>query len=468
MSMLSPDKTEMLRTFLGTLPEEVALRLARAVEVDRLLDGSALPHDVILEGLRPALRVTDDHQRTPTPLRVFCRPFEDLLVSVARKDKQRGRIMRAHVVPVWNWVSKTLLPEAAAAYGNDVRKLVVERRFDEAVMRAEPFWPRAGEAMQKAVAADPQLVRQVLGDDHAVADAQEMAVLLKSAGSFCAVQALLPLGTPAMNDDLLHGLRRIYDHVIETNLDAGPFVAVAAMRRLAKPWEALKLALHITRQTQDTLLSSTDMGLPGDILLVDMEDARNAILAARHPVFDADAVVANLAKFTEISNAITKEVEILRKGAWGQRLLKDRAAVGAAMDGFMERTVKEIAGALPSHKAGFTGGPRVPDFSRPVDAERTERAIRYARLLSGTKRLAARGSFGAKHRDALDAAMQLVRSYNEDLLKELRTAEDGRRAVVEQQYRLTGELTPLVFDESEAEFLHRRAKAAMSQATAAA
>ena len=183
-------------------------------------------------------------------------------------------------------------------------------------------------------------------------------------------------------------------------------------------------------------------------------------------MFDADALVAELAKFTEISSAIVKEVEILRRGKWGQRLLKDRAAVGAAMDGFMERAPKEIAAALPSHKAGFTGGPRVPDFTHPVDPERVERAMRYAKILSGTKLLAVPGSFGAKHQDALDDAAHVLRSYNEDLLKELRTADGERRTIVEQQYRIAGDLTALVFDESEAEFFHRRAKAAMSQAAA--
>jgi hypothetical protein len=464
--MLSHDKTEMLRSFLGTLPEEIASRLAKAVEVDRLLDGSALPHDVILEGLRPSLRSLETHGRTPTPLRLFCRPFEDLLVNTMRKEKQKGRIARAHVVPVWNWVSKTLLPAESASYGADIRKLVLERRYDEAVMRAEPFWPLAADAVRKAVGSDMQGARTALGGDLAVADALEMAILLKSGSAICAVQALLPKPTSAMTDDLLHGLRRIYDHVIEIEADAGPFVSVVAMRRLAKPWEALKLALLITRQTQDTLLSTTDMGLAGDILLVDMEDSRSAIMAVRHPAFDADALIADLAKFTEISSAITKEVEILRKGKWGQRLLKDRAAVGAVMDGFMERAPKEIAAALPTHKSGFTGGPRVPDFTRAADPERVERAVRYAKILSGSRLLAVPGSFGAKHTDAQDDAAQILRSYNEDLLKELRTAEGERRAVVEQQYKIAGDLTALVFDESEAEFFRRRAKAAMSQAAA--
>jgi hypothetical protein len=60
-----------------------------------------------------------------------------------------------------------------------------------------------------------------------------------------------------------------------------------------------------------------------------------------------------------------------------------------------------------------------------------------------------------------------VRSYNEDLLKELRTAEGTRREIVERQYLLALELTTFIFDESEAEFLRRRAKAAGSQSFAA-
>ena len=465
--MLTPEKSELLRKFLGHLPKDIAARLASAVELDRLLDGSGLPHDTILEGLRPVLQATEDHKRTPTPLRLFCRPFEDLLVNIARKEKQKGRIMRAHVVPVWHWVSRVLIPDEANAYCADVRKAVTAHRHDDAVARAEKFWPVAGQAILDALAQHRKEARAALASDLALADAEDMSLLLKAGTLIMAVQVLLPKPTSSLTEDLLWGLRRIYDDVVATQLDTAPFVSVVAMRRLAKPWEALKLALLVARQTQDTLISSTDMGLAGDVLFTDMEDSRATIMAVRHPAFDVDALLANLAAFTNISSAIVKEIEILRNGRWGQRLLKDRAAVGAVMDGFMERAPKEIAAALPSHKAGFSGGPRVPDFSKPVDPDRVDRALRYAKLLSGTKLLAVPGSFGAKHTDALEEAAQVVRSYNEDLLKELRTAEGARREIVERQYLLALELTTLVFDESETEFLRRRAKAAGAQSVAA-
>ena len=465
--MLTSEKTVLLQSFLGSLPKDIAARLAIAIEIDRLADGSALPHDLILDGLRPILRTDDMRRRTPTPLRLFCRPFEDLLVNVPRREKQKGRILRAHVVPVWHWVSHVLIPAEAKAYAADIRAAAMTLQHGQALERAERFWPVAGKAMTAALQTNRRAVIAALGSESAADDVSDIALVLQSGSAMLAVQALLPKPTPVLTEELLWALRRIFDSVNESNSDAAPFVSVVAMRRLAKPWEALKLAMLVARQTHDAMISSTDMGLAGDVLFSDMEDSRTAIMAIRHPNFDVDSLIAHLTSFTNISSAIVKEVEILRQGRWGQRLLKDRAAVGGLMDTFMERAPKEIAAGLPTHKAGYSGGPKVPDLSRTVDPDRVDRAQRYAKVLAATKLLAVPGSFGAKHQDAMDEAGLYVRSYAEDLLKELRTAEGARRDPAERQFRLVLELTALLFDESEAEFLRRRGKAAGSQGVAA-
>ena len=83
---MTDDKSNLLQTLLGKLPESAASKLAQAIEMDRLMDGRELPHDVILRGLRPSL---SQSSRTLTPLRLFCQPFEDLLDSSARKPSTR-------------------------------------------------------------------------------------------------------------------------------------------------------------------------------------------------------------------------------------------------------------------------------------------------------------------------------------------------------------------------------------------
>src|SRR5438105_4198135 len=108
--MLPLEKSAKLQNLLDGLPAQTAMRLARAIEVDRLAGGVALPHEMILSALRPALRAPANVERTPTPLRVFCRPFEDLIVNQTVKEKQKGRISRANIVVVWNWLSQTVIP----------------------------------------------------------------------------------------------------------------------------------------------------------------------------------------------------------------------------------------------------------------------------------------------------------------------------------------------------------------------
>ncbi len=227
----------------------------------------------------------------------------------------------------------------------------------------------------------------------------------------------------------------------------------------------------MTNQTQDTLISNTDMGLVGDVLFAKIEAHGNAVRATRHPVFDADALVAHLADFTELSSRIVKEIEMRRDGKWGKRLalLADRAAVAETMEGLMEHAPKEVLAMLPVQKSGsYGGGPLCADLSRPVDDEKAARGLRYGKLLAGSARYAATGSFAAAYiKTAMDEVMQHLRGYNEDLIKEIRVPDGERQPGVEPQFEHAAELTALIFSTEEAEHLRRRARAALAPAVAA-
>jgi hypothetical protein len=463
--MLTGQKLELLQAFLGSLPENLAARLARAVEIDRLTDGAVLPHDIILQGLRPALRRAGNFPRTPTPLRLFCRPFEEMLTSQPRKQKQKGRIARTSVAPVWNWLSRSLLPEETAAYVKDIKTLVLQFKLDEARQRATQFWTLAADKIRAAIATEQgrKSVREILNGDLVVADAEEIALLISVAPRILEIQDALPKPVPFFNEELLWKVRDLHDALIQERLEAAPYVAVIAMNRLARPWEALKLPMMVSRQTQDTLIASTDMGLVGELLFSDIDTLSAAIHSTRHPKFDGAQLLGAIRHFAELSSAVVKEIEVRRDGKWGQRLLKDRAAVGGVMDGFMDRAEKELSAALPM-KGGT--GPKAPDFSRSVDPEKHESALRYIKLVTGCRGFAAAGSFGAKQKDAQDACAAYLRRYNEDLVKEMRTAEGQRRAVIEQQFTLAVELTALLFSGEEADLLRRRGRAAQSAVAA--
>ncbi len=463
MLRMTPEKLNVLLGFLGKLPAPLAARLAKAVEADRLSEHGALPHDLILEGLRPMLR--DAHSgRIPGPLRLFSRPFEDLLTNRPRTQKQKGRIARASIVPIWQWIAGKLLPQSAGAFAAETRTLILTGRMNEAMERTALFWAEAAPAMRAALESEPErkAVRQLLGNDMILADAGEMALVISAGPQICALQDKLPLRLQAMTDEFLWMYRALYDELAAAIPDAAPFVAVMAMNRLEKPWEALRLPLMISRQTQDILISRTDMGLVGEILFADIEEHAAAIRAARAPAFDGAELAHHVDRFAELSNGLVKEVGVRRDGKWGQRLLSDRAAIAEVMEGFMERGVKEILAVLAMQKGSFGRSARVPDVSRPVDPEKAARAINYARLIVGCRSSAAAGSFAAAQKDAFDKVSGELKLYIEEIVRELRECDSERRARVEQHFELAASLTAILFSEQEADLLHRRARAALA------
>lgn len=454
---LSDDKTGLLQNMLGKLPETAAGKLAQAVEMDRLMDGR-MPHDAILAGLRPSLRHAGVSPRTQTPLRLFCQPFEDLLVSDARKEKQKAVIARGSVVPVWSWLSINLLPEEAQAYFRAAKALILAGRLGDAYAQARSFWTSAGVAMREALAGEPGLtVARTRLKDLEIADAREMALLLLEGEEMLKIQERLPKPLPHLTEDILWQLRESYDALIQRNPDVAPFVAVVAMNRLQRPCEALRLPLSISRQTGDTLISKTDIGLVGEILFARMDALKAAIMSTRHPMFDAELLLTQVGSFAELSSAVVKEIAVRRDGEWGQRLLKDRAAIGEVMDGFMERAAKEFSAALPMQKGKG-------EFARATTAEKRGMASAYVRLVAGTRILAAAGSFAAKQRTALEDVSNHLRRYIEDAVRELRGCDGEKRAIVESQLQYCADLAGILFSAEEAELVRRRMRAAQSAA----
>ena len=447
----------MLKAFLAGLPGAAAGRLAMAVEVDRLMDGKLLPHEMILDGLRPVLR-REQYERTPTPLRLFCRPFQDLLSCAPRTAKQKAMIARTTLVPAWHWICKDLLPEDAAIYITECRALVLAHRHDEALARAAQFWTVAAGAITSALssAAGRETAKKALGDPLVLEDLAEMALMLSAGEAIETLAGLLPSPVTSFHEQLVWQVREIYDLLVKNNPDAAPYVPIIAMNRLAKPWEALRLPLLVTRHSDETLISQTDMGMVGEILFARMDRLKNSIQLTRHPLFDADKLLDEAKTFADLSSHIVKEIELKREGEWGKRLMAERVQIGKVMETFMDRAPREVGAALPMAKG--TGA----DFSRSCGPEKHEMAVRYARLVAGSRNFAAAASFAAKQRTIYEDLCTSLRRYNEDLVKALKA--DPQHAVANDQLKLCAELSSILFSKEEAELLRRRARAAQSAA----
>jgi hypothetical protein len=466
--MVTTEKAGLLTAYLAGLPEPLALRLAKAIELDRLCEGRSLPHDLILDGLRPALRRAVRVDRTPTPRRLFCRPFSDLLTSSQRREKRKGRIARSSIVPVWNWLSQTLLAEAASAYCTEARAAVLDYRPKDILACAAGFWKLAARAMGDALSDENmrKSARLALGGEMALADADEMATLLVAAPEICALQDAMPKPVHALSEGMLETFRALHDRLTDSVPDAAPYLEVIAMNRLERPWEALRFPALVRCQTPGT--SGGDAGLAGELLLADLDTQTIAVRAIRQPQFDAGALIGHLSDFAILSAGIAREAETRRDTHCSQRLMKDRAVVAEIMDDMMKRAPREVLSAMPMQKTGaYAGGPRVPDLSRPFDDGKATRAENYARLLAGCRSLAEQLAFGAALAQADDEIGVALKSYCNDLVRELRALDGTERSRAEQYFAFTVDLASILFSAEEGEFLRRRGRAAVSAQAAA-
>jgi hypothetical protein len=459
IGMASGEKLNLLRTFLGSLPVGLAEGLARAVEVDRMNNGTGLPHDTILESLRPTLRDGDKNARALTPLRLFCRPFEDLLTNDQRSQKQKGRILRSSITPVWNWLAQDLLPEEAQAYAVAVKTAALGCGTDEVLDRAAAFWQAAAQALGERLATESgrRAAQRALKEEAAVADAQEMALMLGVGPDIYDLQQRLPQILPALTEDVVKAFRDTYDRLMQTAPDAAPYLPLVVMSRLEKPWEALRLPLGAAGDTAEDSPAESDTGLAGEVLFATVEAHSAAVRAATPHRFDADTLISHIEQFAELSNGVIKEVELRRDGVWGLRLVKDRATVAEAMDGFMQRTPQEIMAALPM-RAEEDGSFRLPDISSPSDPEKSDRALCYARLLAGCRRFAGAASFGASLKRADEEALGALKTYNEEIVRGLRDLAEEERINAEQYAALATELTTILISHEQGEPMGRHGR----------
>src|SRR6476659_8070767 len=146
-------------------------------------------------------------------MRLFCRPFEDLLTSEQHSQKQKRQISRNSITPVWNWLAQDLLPENVQSYAVAVKTAALGCGADEVLARAAEFWRAASQALGERLATESgrRAAQRPLNDDVVVADAQEMALMLSVGPTIYEMQERLPQTVPALTDDVVRVFRETYD-----------------------------------------------------------------------------------------------------------------------------------------------------------------------------------------------------------------------------------------------------------------
>ena len=472
--MSDSPKMRQLKEVLGRLSREEADRLIVAVERDKLASGR-MPHELILDALRPKLKETPAASRkrggAPTPVRHLCWPFEELLVNERDGPKHRGRIPRTSIMPVWTWLAEDRLPDTLPKISERIVEHTLAKDDEALAATVGVLHASCTGAIRAGIEEAPpgsharRLLVERLGGEAILEDAREMALLLEVSPQLSVFKEGMPRNVAELTPEIAGQVRDLFDELVATQPDAAPYAAVIAMRRIEKPWQMFRIVKGVAHTNTDVLVSRTDISIVGELLLLDMEGAVDR-METIDPGEDPDAVVDALRRFTQISRGITEEIGIRRDGAWATRLMSARGAVSEIIRDRLERASAVIVKALPMRTAGRfgRGGPSRPDLSHPADPARVARAHKTLLFLQNARRYAQPGSFTGAHNAASTEIDRYLDDYERGILEELRCEDAAIRARAETCLDAVADMVDVFRGPEEASLLRRRGMVAANAA----
>src|SRR5450755_1805164 len=125
-------------------------------ELERLEGcGSQMPGSAeILRKLRAEFRKDGSTQnRRDDPSRYFFAPLEPLLVDGAPEHANSGRILRGSLSPIWEWISRDLLPTMTRDYVNAMNRLIAADNQREAGRVVSTFQTKVVKSLEGTLSA---------------------------------------------------------------------------------------------------------------------------------------------------------------------------------------------------------------------------------------------------------------------------------------------------------------------------
>lgn len=427
---------ERLSNLLSRLAPATATKLASGLERERLRGTSGLPYDLILSSLRPILgRDPGPRSGVPDPLRQFCLPFEDLLVDTRDTSLHTRQIARTSIDPIWFWLTTELMPDALP----DITGRIVEYTLNGdnaslggalAVMHASCSAALlAGLETARRDIAQRRKLERLLGGDAMLEDARIMAGVLAVAPFMLDLRNELPSRIEDFDDRLVALVSGLYEDARETAPDHAIYIPLATMKRLAAPWQILRLARKLSGFGNDAALSRSGLSELGVIFLSELEDIAASYEAKRPGKVDLAHMHERVLRFAEISQGFVREIDIRRVSDWGHRILAARARISAAIAEEMSRFDQDLAKALPLHQIGTYGknGPRKPDVTHAPNAERVAKAQADLSFLTGICPVAESIGVQAHCRTITQQIETSLVAYEDALLEEIRRAKGSER-----------------------------------------
>ncbi len=331
---------ERLRDYLRNLTPEAQGLLAAELERAMLRGEEAAGSELILQELRRTIRAAEQPvARVGDAASLFFAPLEPFLIDDAADHKRNGRIARVSLEPIWDWLSRDLMPAEAKALSEDINRALHndDRVKAEQLMRA--LHDRAVMRIRETVAAvtgDDKARRRLavqVGTPRALDDLATLAAVIANRDTLAELMRRLPSQIRVLEREHVDVIKAWVDMATAKKMSgtvatnkADLFLCgmVVVMGRLAAPWQLVRIAT-LAAETDDTArIAESPWAAAVTIVLSEIECLVNE-LRVEHK---AHRPITSLLKaIHDAVRGVRTEMDLSVDSPWSRQLVHIRTEV---------------------------------------------------------------------------------------------------------------------------------------------
>jgi hypothetical protein len=367
---------EQLRQYLRELKPEARALLAAELERAALRGEEPPGASAILAALRNDARREGRMlpPRIGNPQRLFFMPVEPFLVDDIPERKHRGRISRVCLGPMWDWISRDLMPEEAKTYLDQVNLLLAANQKAGAEQVARAFQDLTEQRMREALSAartDERLHRRLsgqVGTPHAIEDVREIAAILKVRDALGVIGSRLPPTISNLADEQLENVTALLDSPIGRHRDVFLYALLVVMNRLGSPWQLIRLGVNAAKSDEAARIAETPFAVAVDVVLTDIDRMISALRGSLKAGRSGE--VASLLKdIHDASRSLRSELDLSAESPWARQLAASRAEASRLLQAEIDNLPGHVRRLLRPRAPKETGAGATLDAGDVAEVE---------------------------------------------------------------------------------------------------
>jgi len=324
-------------------------------ELERLeLCGVEMPRSADIKAkLRAEFGMDGADKDTNSPPRLFFAPLNPLLNEGAPEHANSGRIARGSLGPIWEWISRDLLPTMARDFVHQVKDLIAGDKQKEARQAVTAFQTKVVKYLESTLRdADSAghtrfKLATYTASRSAYDDLVKIMQALRARDALAKFNSALPESFAKFDDAQVRKMTALLHGIAKQNADAVPFAIALIAQRLRTPWQLIFLATKAAASRGAADVAKTPYAIVVSMVLDRIEDDRALLRTALR---NNRVIVARdlLTEIYDIEHALHRRIDQFDQSAWGERLTSLMESIASLVEAEVARFPDEVGHVLAS------------------------------------------------------------------------------------------------------------------------